>query len=191
MIDDEIERLNEVDRFLILLVGAKEYESIPDTIHLQKGIYLLQKIFPDLAAETDYKPYFMGQYSEVVADELDELESAGLIKNASGSIKLTSDGSAASIRLRGRSSKKEIEEVEEFKDLLNDMTKEELLAFVCLSDPAHEKLEEESTVYKDVVRNRMRLAVSMYRKGKIGAQKAAEISGEDFENFFTRLKSAG
>lgn len=189
MIDEKIEQLNEVDRFIILLASAKEYESIPGPLHLQKEIYLLQKLFPNLATETDYEPYFMGQHSEVVADELGELESSGLIKNTPGSIKLTSDGNVASMRLRKRSSKKEIEKIEEFKELLNDMTKEELLAFVYLSDPAHEVLEEESAEYKDIMRSRKQLAVSMYRKGKISAQKAAEIAGENFENFFTQLKS--
>lgn len=188
MIDEKIEQLNEVDRFIILLAGAKKYEPIPGPLHLQKEIYLLQKLFPSLATETDYEPYFMGPYSEVVADELGELELSGLVKNTPGSIKLTSDGNVASMRLRKRSSKKDIEKVEEFKELLNDMTKEELLAFVYLSDPSHEVLEEESTEYKDIMRNRKQLAVAMYQKGKISAQKAAEISGESFENFFTQLK---
>ena len=69
------------------------------------------------------------------------------------------------------------------------MTKDELLAFVYLSDPAHEELKEESVEYKSIARNRKQLAVSMYQKGKISAQKAAEISGENFENFFAHLKN--
>lgn len=189
MINEKIAQLNEVDRFIMVLAGAKESESIPGPLHLQKEIYLLQKLFPNLAIETDYEPYLMGPHSEVVADELAELESSGLIRNASGSIKLTSDGNKVSMILRKRSNKKEIEKIEEFKELLNDMTKDELLAFTYLSDPAQEVLEEESMRYEDIVRNRKQLAISMYRKGKISAQKAAEIAGESFENFFIQLKS--
>ena len=189
LINERMAQLNEVDRFIILLVGAKKSESIPGPLHLQKEMYLLQRMFPNLATETDYEPYFMGPHSEVVADELGELKSSGLIRNTSGSINLTSDGNAVSKILRERSNKKEIEKIEEFKELLNDMTKDELLAFTYLSDPAQDALEEESTEYKDIVRNRKQLAISMYRKGKISAQKAAEISGESFENFFSQLKS--
>lgn len=189
MINEKIAQLNEVDRFIMLLVGAKESESIPGPLHLQKEIYLLQKLFPNLATETGYESYFMGPHSEVVADEMDELESSGLIRSTSSSINLTSDGNVVSMILRKRSSKKEIEKVEEFKELLNDMTKNELLAFTYLSDPAQEGFEDESTEYKDIVRNREQLAISMYRKGKISAQKAAEIAGESFENFFIHLKS--
>lgn len=189
MTSEKMACLNKVDRFIMLLAGAKESESIPGRLHLQKEIYLLQRLFPDLATETDYEPYLMGQHSEVVADELDELELSGLIKNTSGAIEITSEGNEVLMELREISSKKEIKKIEEFKELLNDMTKHELLAFVYLSDPAHKALEEESAVYKDVMRNRKQLAISMYRKDKISAQKAAEISGEGFENFFAQLKN--
>ena len=189
MISEKMAQLNEVDRFILLLAGANKSKAIPGPLHLQKEIYLLQRLFSGLATEADYEPYLMGQHSEVVADELDELKLSGLIRNTSGPISLTSDGNEISTILRKRAGRKEIKKVEEFKELLNDMTKDELLAFVYLSDPAHEELKEESVEYKSIVRNRKQLAVSMYQKGKISAQKAAEISGENFENFFAHLKS--
>lgn len=46
----------------------------------------------------------------------------------------------------------------------------------------------ESAKYADIMQNRKQLAVSLYKKDKISAQKAAEISGEDFEDFFAHLK---
>ena len=188
MLSEKVEHINEVDRFILLLLGAKDSESVPGHLYLQKEIYLLQNLFPNLASETDYEPYLMGQYSEVVANELEELESSGLVKSASGLLVLTEDGSAVLEELKKTSSEGEIRKVEEFKHLLNDMTRDELLAFVYFSDPSQDKLEEESTEYNDLVQNRKQLAISMYKKDKISAQKAAEISGEDFEDFFAELK---
>ncbi len=185
--EPEIEQLNEVDRFIILLMGAKESEPIPGRLHLQKEIYLLQDLFQDLARDTDYDPYLFGRYSQVVTDELEELESSGLVTSRDG-LRLTEEGSAALAALKKKSSKREIEKVEEFKELLNDMTGDELLAFVYLSDPDQNSLETESVKYQRIIRNRKQLAISMYRKDKISAQKAAEIAGENFQDFFTELK---
>lgn len=188
MTNENLEEINTVDKFIILLAGAKESKPIPGPLHLQKEMYLLQNLFPDLATETDYEPYFMGRHSEVVEEELKELQLSGLIRSVNGPISLTSDGAMVLAKLKEKSDEKEIKKAEEFKDLLNDMTKDELLAFVYSSDPDQNELEKESIEYKRVVQNRKRLAISMYKKDKISAQKAADIAGERFEDFFVELK---
>ena len=81
---------------LLLLAGANKSKAIPGHLHLQKEIYLLQRLFSGLATEADYEPYLMGQHSESVADELDKLKLSGLIRNTSGPISLTSDGNEIS-----------------------------------------------------------------------------------------------
>ena len=188
MDDEQVEQLNEVDKFIILLAGANESEPIPGPLHLQKEMYLLQNLFSDLADETDYEPYFMGQHSEIVANELEELKLSRLMKGSPGPITLTADGDAVLARLRKTSDQERIKKVEEFKEILNDMTKKELLAFVYFSDPAQDVLAEESTEFKDIAQNRKHLAISMYKKDKISAQKAAEIAGESLEDFLDELK---
>ena len=184
----KIERINETRRFILLLLGAKNSEPVPGRLHLQKEMYMLRNLFPDLAGETGYGSYFVEKYSEVVANELEELKLSGLVGSASDSLALTEDGSAVLEELKPASSEWEIRKVEEFKHLLNDMTRDELLAFVHFSDLPPDVLEEESAEYRDLVKKRKRLAISMYKKDKISAQKAAEISGESFEDFFDELK---
>ena len=68
------------------------------------------------------------------------------------------------------------------------MSKDELLAFVYFAYPTQKDLEVESIEYKNLLQKRKRLAISMYKKDKISAQKAAEIAGESFEDFFDELK---
>ena len=72
-INEKIAQLNEVDRFILLLLGAKNSESIPGPIHLQKEMYLLQNVFPKLAEDTGFEPWFLGPESEIVADEAEQL----------------------------------------------------------------------------------------------------------------------
>jgi len=51
-------------------------------------------------------------------------------------IKLTTEGKLISELLAKRSSKKEIQKIEELKDFINDLSKEELLAFIYFSYPS-------------------------------------------------------
>ena len=189
MINEIIEQLNCVDIFILLLLGAKNSESIPSPIHLQKEMYLLQNLFPRLADETDYEPYLLGPYSEIVADEAEQLASSGLIRAESGKLELTSDGKKAFGILKKRSSKGMVEKIEDFKEFLNDLTRDELLAFTYFSYPSQDELERESIEYKDLLPKRRRLAMSMYLKDKISAQKAAQIAGEHLEDFLKELKN--
>ena len=89
--------------------------------------------------------------------------------------------------LKKNSEEKVIQKIKEFKGFLNDLTKDELLAFTYFSYPSQNELEKESIEYKDLIPKRKRLAISMYQKGKISAQKAAQIAGEHLEDFLEEL----
>ena len=188
MIDEKIAELNEVDKFILLLLGAKNKEPIPGPIHLQKEMFILSNLFPVLDDETDYEPYFLGPHSEIVAGEAEQLSMSGLINAVSGNIRLTKDGIEAYQKLMKNASENEIEKIEEFKDFLNDLTKDELLAFIYFSYPSVEELEKESIEYKDLLPKRKKLAISLYKKEKLSAQKAAQIAGEDLEDFIHELE---
>lgn len=187
-INEKIAQLNEVDRFILLLLGAKKSEPVPGPIHLQKEMFLLQNMFPELADETDFEPYFLGPHSEIVADEAEQLKMSGLIKADPGSIKLTSEGKSAFEALLKKSDKNEICKIEEFKEFLNDLSKDELLAFIYFGYPLTD-LAKESIEYKELLPRRKKLAISLYRKDKLSAQRAAQIAGEDLEDFLKQLKS--
>lgn len=189
MINEKIEQLNYVDQFILLLLGAKNSESIPGPIHLQKEMYVLQNLFTELADETDYEPYFLGPYSEIVANEAEHLKDSDLIRAEPGKFELTSDGKKVFDILKNRSNKEKIQKIEEFKELFNDLTKDELLAFIYFSYPSQNELEKESIEYADLLQKRRNIAISLYQKDKISAQKAAQIAGEPLEDFLQELKN--
>ena len=99
-----------------------------------------------------------------------------------GKLELTMEGKQIFDVLKTKSSNKVIQKIEEFKELLNDMTHDELLAFTYFSYPSPEDLEKESIEYKHILTKRKQLALTLYQKKKISVQKAAQISGEYLED---------
>ena len=152
-------------------------------------MYVLQNLFTELADETDYEPYFLGPYSEIVANEAEHLKDSDLIRAEPGKFELTSDGKKVFDILKNRSNKEKIQKIEEFKELFNDLTKDELLAFIYFSYPSQNELEKESIEYADLLQKRRNIAISLYQKDKISAQKAAQIAGEPLEDFLQELKN--
>lgn len=186
--DEALERASGVDRFILLLLGAKGCEAVPGPVHLQKGMYLLSRVFPELAEEAGFGPYPQDPCSDVVSGQTDALTASGLVKSAPEGYALTARGREAHRIMKRRSSADEAETAEDFKDFFNDLTRDELLAFVYFSDPREGDLGRESGEYKRLVPRRKRLALSMYRKDKVSVQKAAQISGECLEDFLAAVR---
>ena len=82
-----------------------------------------------------------------------------------------------------------LQQIAEFKELLNDLTYDELLAFVYFSHPSLEEIIGESSWYEEFLPIRERLAISLYEKDKVSAQKAAQIAGEYLGDFLKKIKS--
>ncbi len=55
----KMEQLNEVGKFILLLLKANNYRPVPGMLWLEKEMFLLQNLYPDLAEETDFEPYLM------------------------------------------------------------------------------------------------------------------------------------
>ena len=94
-IAEKMSQLNTVGRFILLLAGAQQFRPIPGKIHLQKEMYLFQRMFPELGGEAGYEPRAAGPYSDAVDDEAGRLESSGLIGLDGGRFELTREGRAA------------------------------------------------------------------------------------------------
>jgi uncharacterized protein YwgA len=186
-INEKIAQLNEVSKFILLLLAAKAAEPIPGPLWLQKEMFLLQDVFPNLAEQLDFEPYLMGPHSEIVANEVEELQTSNLLRITGGKFCLTEEGKFVANDLMKNTRKREIQKIEEFKELLNDLSKDEILAFIYFSYPLIE-IEKESIEYKDILPKRIRIALSLYKKGKISAQKAAQIAGEDLQDLIVSLR---
>lgn len=189
-LNDKIDSLNEVDRFVLLMLAASEYKPIPGPLWLQKEMYLIQKAIPRLAEEIEYESYLMGPWSEMLQDEVEQLKSSNLLDIKDSKYALTPEGKEVAGALNKQADKKELAKVEDFKQFLNDLTKDELLAFTYFSHEHPEEIAKESMFFKEIQRKRKPLAISLYIKEKVSAQKAAQIAGMNIEDFIDELKKA-
>ena len=100
----------------------------------------------------------------------EELQKSKLLKIDRGKFSLTATGRSIADDLMRKSDQREIQKIEEFKVFINDLSKEELLAFIYFSYPLVE-IERESFEYKDLIPKRKKLAISLYQKDKVSAQR--------------------
>ena len=64
--------------------------------------------------------------------------------------------------------------VEEVKEFLNDMSKDELLLFIYISYP---NMTDDAVEFKKILPRRKDIAIGLYRKDKVSVGKAAELAG--------------
>jgi predicted HTH domain antitoxin len=127
---------------------------------------------------TMYKDIF---YDENIAEAIESLKLDGLIEGDS-SFLLSNKGKEIAPFLL---SDKDRDIYEEVVDLFKDTTDDEILVIF------YYKLYDQIKVLKPLKRiesNRKKLAISLYRKGKISIGAASEIAGIDEAKFIKLLK---
>lgn len=72
------------------------------------------------------------------------------------------------------------------KTLCHGITNDELLALTYFSFP---EMTEESLVKERIFDKREKLALGLYKKGKVSLEKAVEISGLSYNDFLDLLNS--
>jgi len=184
---DLIDGLNDLDKIALLLLHANNDAPIRGELFYQKEIFLISNYILEIKDQADFMPGWLGPYSESAEVSLNNLISYTLVdKNRScGGYKLNNKGKEIAKILEGSTLPEYKDAISDFKDLLNDLTKDELLAFIYFS---FHYFTGESLILPEVVKKRMPSIISLYRKGKISLAKAASLSGMCIEDFLDVLK---
>ena len=127
-------QLTIVQKYLILLLGALDFKPLPRKTWLQAGWFLLSQNIKNLGNEIYFESHHYGPYSELLDQELENLEILGIVK-LNNKIELTDMGRKVYNRLVGRLSPDELELIREIRSELDDLTEEELLALIYFSYP--------------------------------------------------------
>lgn len=182
----DINSLSPLQALILLLLDANRGEPIKGKTWLQKEMFLLvhntgkDKIIQG----AQFESHHYGPYSETIDAELDTLRMIGLIE-IDRSIRLKPEGKKLASRLREVVSNEFLELVKEIKNNLNDLSEDELLAYIYFTFP---KMTTESRVLERIKNKRKRLAISLYKKGKVSLSKAAQIAGMSVSDFIELLK---
>lgn len=183
---DEKMELSPVQAFLILLFGSRNYEPVKGKTWLQKEMFLIAKN-SELKEEVYFEPHFYGPYSETVDTELENLEILGLAAG-NGEIALTEKGKALYAALLKIASPEKLLLIEEIKEELNDLSEDELLAYIYFGFPETTK---EAVRFENIKKKRVKLAMRLYEKEKVSLGKASEIAGMDIKGFMDYLRRKG
>lgn len=181
-----IDDLDIVERYMILLLGVKDFEPVLNRAYLQREMYVMSQMFENLSVKTNYQPYFLGPYSATVSGSITSLTNLELIRMKTDRIELTRSGKQCFTMLKNIANEQTIQKIAESKVYLNDLSTDELSVIIHFSYLSkHETLNDE-----DVLKSRKQIAVSLYQKNKVDAQKAADIAGETLKDFLANFKTA-
>jgi predicted HTH domain antitoxin len=180
-------KLTLTQKYILLLLEANNSEPITGKVWFQKELFLVAQNIPRLESEADFEGSLMGPYSENANAELDQLRIEGLV-HLNGKICLTIEGKNAAQRVKVKASQQTKEILEEMKSFINDLSEDEMLAFVYASYPT---MTEESILWDEIKQKRIQLAISLYAKNKLSLGKAAFVAGISQEDFLEKAKALG
>ena len=182
-----LENEDELQKFLILLANANN-EPIKGWLKLQKMMFLLSDKIDEIKNQSSYDADNYGPYSEIVDEEAQYLEQVGVLSSGPGEITLTKDGKEIAKELIKNENKDILNVLNEYKRFLNDLSSKELLAYVYSAYP---DMTEESIEYENLKPNMENYILSLVKKQKISAQRAAELLNKSQEYIIRKMKEKG
>lgn len=130
-------KLSRLELLILNLLNADNSEPIRDDLFLQKEMFLVINFIKEMKPDADFIPHRLGPYSEPVEVSLNNLKSINLIEKTSEGYKITDFGKEIFETIKDRIPEEKKIAIEDFKDFLNDLTKDELLVFVYFLNSRH------------------------------------------------------
>ena len=182
-----LESEDELQKFLILLASANN-EPIKGRLKLQKMMFLLSDKIEEIRNQSSYDADNYGPYSEVVDEEAQYLEQIGVLSSRPGEITLTKEGNEIAKELIKKENKNVLNALNEYKKFLNDLSSKEVLDYVYSAYP---DMTEQSIEYETLKPNMEHHILSLVKKQKISAQRAAELLNKSQEYIIKKMKEKG
>ncbi len=169
---------------VLLKLPDRKGQKATDILRINKMLkyfdYLLDQ------KNIDFSCYKLGAVSDEVHETVDEFEECDLItKDQRANYSLTKDGQLATKELGPLLDEKETKLLQHTKNLLNDMTDDELLFFMYMTFPVTTK---NSTEFPRLFRKKGELVKSLYVKGKISAATGAKWLNVPETEFLEKYK---
>ena len=179
------EALDPVQRLVVLLAASNGGEPIMGGTRLQNMVFLLSDLSDELVERCGYGAGSCGPHSEIVDEAARRLGEAGVLRvdGADGGISVTPTGRRVAGEIARDADDYVLIAVDSCKDMLNDLPTDEVLAYVYLSYP---RMAERSAARDRIMRNKERHVMSMLKKEKISAERAAILLGWYLEDVIRR-----
>jgi len=152
-------------------------------LRIQKTLFIFNKA---VDGDIEFFPYDYGPFSEDVANTIEDLIVEGYIKEVYIDNKrfyiITPEGKKYLDKNIDKLDKKEKRVLDTLVSKIRRLTDEELLFYVYVVFG----YSEYSKIYSKLMKKKKKLVRSLYRKGLLSAQKAAEILGIPPEEFIIK-----
>lgn len=176
--------LNNAEKIVLLLLATQNEQAVPGNLWLQKQIFLIAEELPALAEYLDYEPHLQGPFSETVNNIADNLQYLGLVKRSRRGLELTESGSNSAKRIMSGSDAELISQIQSAKNLLNDLSKDEMLVYIYYTFP---QMTTSSWEKEDLQEKRVSAAKSLYLRNKVDLEKAADLAGVSRSKFESKI----
>ena len=177
--------ISDFELIILALLNSKNREPIRNDLFFQKEIFLILNFIKEMFPSADFIAHTFGPYSEVAEKSLNNLNSYKLVEKKDEGYGLSDLGTEIFKKLESRLSKEKLEVIEDFKNFLNDLTRDELLVFTYISFP---EFTDESGIKDKIYSIRKPVSLSLFKKGKISIEKAAFLSGIPLEEFIKYIE---
>ena len=176
--------LTDIQSIIILLAKA-ENTPIKGRTWLQKEMFLLAERVEKIREDASYEPDLMGPYSDVIEEELIQLENLGIVSIDDNKISITPSGKRIAKILEKKESVDVLQYIKDYKEFLNDLSQDELLCFVYSARP---DMTEESVKREKLKPKMEKVLLNLVVKEKISKSRAAELLNKDLEYVINKLK---
>lgn len=177
-------RLSLMEKSVVLLLNGADAAPIHGKTAYQKELFFVSNYDEKIGNAADFEPYLYGPHSEVAENAISTLISYGLAKEQDGYYFLTEEGKQIASILREKRDI-DVDEIEDVKEFLNDMTREEIILFTYVNHPEY---TDESQIRDKILKKRIPIAISLYKKGKVDLEMAAYLAGVSIEEFFDKIR---
>lgn len=166
-------------RLVILLAASNGGEPIRGGAKLQKMVFMLTEGEGggDSPCGCDAGRY--GPHSDAVDEGAGRLAEAGILCTDGGDISVTPLGREVAGRIAAEEDRRTLAMIDRYKEMFNDLTADELLAYVYSAYP---DAASGSPEYDRVAPSMERHVMSMLKKEKITAERASELLGRPLED---------
>ena len=177
---------DQLHKIIVLLCHAGGDEPVRGMTKMQKLVFMLSQIY-GRDEEMGFEPDMYGPYSEIVDEEVHHLEGLGILSGRGNRIGITAAGIKAAEALAEQEPEMS-KVVARYKIMFNDMTTNEVLAYVYATYP---DMAKKSPVYDRIASEMDAHVTSMLRKRKITSGRAAMLLGKSREYVIKKCAREG
>lgn len=180
-----ISHLSLMDKSALILLSEADDEPIHGKTSYEKELFFIADNDENIKYVADFEPYLFGPHSEPAENSLTILKSYGLVKEYDGYYSLTELGKEISLKIKENPQGIDVDDIRDVKELLNDMSLDEIILFTYVLHPEY---TDESKIKEKILKKRIPLSISLYKRGKIGLEMSAKLAGISIEDFLDKMR---